>query len=78
MWKECHYQKLSVDLNERASQVVLAVKNSSAIVGDARDSGLIPGRRKRQPTLLFLTGESHVQRGLEDYSPIGLQRVRHN
>ena len=67
MWKEFHYKTLGVDLNERASQVVLVVKNSSAIVGDARDSGLIPGRRKRQPTPVFLPGESYVQRGLEGY-----------
>ena len=71
MWKEFHYKTLGVDLNERASQVVLVVKNSSAIVGNARDSGLIPGRRKWQPTPKFLPGESHGQRSLVGYSPWG-------
>ena len=31
----------------------------------------IPWRRKRQPTLVFLPGESHGQRSLEGYSPWG-------
>ena len=38
--------------------------------------GKIPWRRKWQPTPLFLPGESHRQRSLEDYSPWGRKRVR--
>ena len=36
-----------------------------------------PGRRKWQPTPVFLHGESHGQRSLAGYSPWG-HRVRHN
>ena len=60
-----------------ASQVVLLVKNSPAIVGDIRDAGGIPGlgrcpwRRAWQPNLVFLPGESHGQRSLVGYSPKG-------
>ena len=63
-----------------ASQVVLVVKNPPAIAGDIRDSGLIPGlrrspgRQQRQPTLVFLPGESHGQRSLVDYSPWGRKK----
>ena len=35
----------------------------------------IPWRRKWQPTPRFLPGESHGQRSLVDYSPVGSQRV---
>ena len=38
----------------------------------------IPGKRKWQPTLVFLPGKSYGQRGLEGYSPWGYKRVRHN
>ena len=31
----------------------------------------IPWRRKRQPTAVFLSGESHAQRSLAGYSPHG-------
>ena len=47
------------------------VKNLPANAGGARDVGSIPGwgkipwRRKWQPTLVFLPGESHEQRSLE-------------
>ena len=34
-------------------------------------AGKILWRRKWQPTLIFLPGESHGQRSLEDYSPRG-------
>ena len=40
--------------------------------------GQIPWRRKWQPTLVFLPGESHGQRSLAGYSPWGHKRVRHN
>ena len=33
--------------------------------------GKIPWRRKRQPTLVFLPGQSHGQRSLAGYSPRG-------
>ena len=38
----------------------------------------IPGRRKWQPTPVFLPGESHGQRSLVVYSPWGSQRVGHD
>ena len=38
----------------------------------------IPWRRTWQPTPIFLPGESHGQRSLAGYGPIGLQRNRHN
>ena len=37
--------------------------------------GKIPWRRKRQPTPVFLPGESHGRRSLVGYSPIGSQRT---
>ena len=39
--------------------------------------GKIPWRRERQPTPVFLPGESHGQRSLVGYSPWG-HRVRHD
>ena len=54
---------------------MLEVKNSPAKAEDVRDVGLIPGkiswRRKRQPTPVFLPGESHAPRNMEGYSPCG-------
>ena len=48
--------------------MALAVKNPPANAGDIRDMGSIPGkifrRRKWQPTLVFLPGESYGQRRL--------------
>ena len=38
----------------------------------------IPGRRKWEPTPVFLPGKSHGQRSLVDYSPWGRKKVRHN
>ena len=58
-----------------ASQVALVVKNLSANAGDIRDSvsipwaGKMPSRRARQPTPVFLAGESQGQRSLAGYSP---------
>ena len=59
-----------------ASQVALVVKNPPANAGDRRcgfDSwvGKIPWRWARQPTPVFLPGESHGQRSLTGYSPWG-------
>ena len=51
--------------NGGASQVALVVKNLPAKAGDARDVDSIPGvrkipgRRKWQPTQVFLPGEPH-------------------
>ena len=48
-----------------------------ATAGDTGDMGLISGsgrfpwRKKRQPTPVFLPGESHGQRGLVGYTPWG-------
>ena len=39
--------------------------------------GKIPWKRAWQPTPVFLPGKSHGQRGLEDYSPKGHERVGH-
>ena len=35
----------------------------------------IPWRRAWQPTLVFLPGESHGQKSLEDYSPYGCKEL---
>ena len=55
------------------SQVALVVKNPPANSGNIRgmNSGLrkFPWRRARQPTPVFLPGESHEQRSLAGYSP---------
>ena len=40
--------------------------------------GKIPWRRKREPTPVFLPGESHGQTSLASYSPRGHKRVRYN
>ena len=59
------------------SQVALGVKNPPAKAGDIRDLQFdpwvrkIPWRRAGQPTSVFLPGESHGQRSLEGYSPLG-------
>ena len=53
------------------------VKNPPANAGDSRDAGSTPGSgkmpwsRKRQLTLVSLPGESHRQRSLAGYSPLG-------
>ena len=50
-------------------------KDTPTNAGDIREVGLIPGfgkiphRRARQPTPVFLPGESHTQRSLVGYSP---------
>ena len=59
-----------------ASQVAVVSKNLSANAGDKRcgfDPWVKknPWRRKRQPSLVFLPGESHGQRSLAYYSPWG-------
>ena len=60
-----------------ASEVALVLKNLPTNVGDERDVGLISGlgrfpwRRKWQPTLVCLPGESHGQRSLVGWSPWG-------
>ena len=60
------------------------VENLPANTGDIRDVGSIPevgkspGGGQGQPTPVFLPGESHGQRRLAGYSPMGLQRVGHD
>ena len=54
------------------------MNNSSVKAGDIRDTGSIPrsGRsqeKRRQPTPVFLPGESHGQRSLMGYSPLGCE-----
>ena len=47
-------------------------KTSPANAGDASSIpgwGMIPCRRKWQPTSVFLSGKSHGQRSLADYGP---------
>ena len=39
---------------------------------------IILWRREWQPTPIFLPGESHEQRSLVGYNPMGFQRVRHD
>ena len=53
-----------------------SVKNLPDNAGDVRDVGSIPGLGRspggghgRIPTPVFLPGESHGQRSLEDYAP---------
>ena len=59
----------------RASRVVLEIKDLPANAADIRDAGSISGsgrfpwRRAWQPTPTFLLGESHGQRSLVDFSP---------
>ena len=58
-----------------ASQVALVLKNLPANVGDGNRCrfdpwvGKIPWRRARQPTPVFLPGESHGQRSLAGSNP---------
>ena len=62
---------------EKASQVVLVVKNPPAKAGDVRDlssipgSGRSPGGGHGNPSPVFLPRESHGQRSLVGYSPQG-------
>ena len=50
--------------------MVIEIKNLPANAGDSREVGLIPelvrfpGRKKRQPTPVFLPGKFHGQRSL--------------
>ena len=52
-------------------------EKSACNIGDVGDLGLIPGSRKIpwrrawQPTLVFSPGESHEQKSLVGYSPMG-------
>ena len=64
-----------------ASQKALVVKNLPANTGDLRDTGSIPGseripwRRAWQPTPVLLSGESHGQRSLVSYNPLGRKEL---
>ena len=59
------------------------VKNPPANAGDVRDTGLawvgkIPWRRARQPTPVFLLGESPWTEEPGGLQSMGLQRVGHD
>ena len=64
----------------RASQVVLVVNEPAHQGRRCKRQGLnlwvgkIPWRRAWQPSLVFLPGESHGQRGLAGYSPWGCKK----
>ena len=52
--------------------MALVVKNHPTHAGEIRDMGLIPGLgRAWQSPLVFLPGESHGQKSLVGYSPLG-------
>ena len=57
---------------------MLVVKNLPANAGDIRDRGLIPGS-ERSPgggqSNTLQPGESHRQRSLVSYSPLGLEEL---
>ena len=55
----------------RASLVAQLLMNPPAMQRPAFDPSIrkIPWRRERQPTPVFLSGESHGQRSLAGYSP---------
>ena len=67
-----------------SSQEALVVKNPPPNAGDGRECGFDPWvgkilwRWAWQPIPVFLPGESHRQRSLVGYNPMGSQRVRHN
>ena len=72
-------------LNTWTSQVALVVKNPPACQYSRRRRhwfdpwiGKDPWRKAWQPTLVFLPVESHGQRSLAEYGPLGFQRVKHN
>ena len=63
-------------MNVWAPHVVLVVKSPPASAGATRDRfspwvRKAPWRRKWQPTPVFLSGKSHGQKSLVDYSPWG-------
>ena len=61
--------------------MVLVVNNPTVKAGDKREAGFdpyvrkIPWRRARQPTPVFLPGESNGQRSLVGYSPQGRKEL---
>ena len=69
-WEVMPLQRLKVGFPSGSDD-----KESAYSAGDVRDMGSIPGSGKvpcgRQwlPTPVFLSGESHGQRSLADYSP---------
>ena len=56
------------------------ISNPPANAGDMSSIwvGMIPWRRKWQPTPVLLPGESYGQKKLVGYSPWGCKRVRHD
>ena len=57
--------------------MTLVVKNPTLPVQETQDPRVrkIPWRRKRQPSPVFLSGESHGQRSLVGYSPQGCKEL---
>ena len=68
-------------VSERASQVVLVVKNLPAKAGRRKRHrldpwvGKIPWRKAQQPPPVFLPGESQGQRSLAGYGPWGCKEL---
>ena len=56
----------------------LTGKGSTCQAGDVASVRKIPGRRKCQPTPVFLPGKFHGQRSLVGYSSWGLKRTGQN
>ena len=59
---------------------MLVIKNLPASAEDARNAGLIPGlgrspgKRKWQPTPVFLPRKSHGERSPAEYNPRGISK----
>ena len=71
-------EQLGIDLHNPLTESMCfpggtRVKSLSANAGDKFNLWIwkIPWRRKWQPTLVFLPGESHGQRSLAGYTPCG-------
>ena len=63
-------------LSRRPSKTGIVIKLKKLNLGKTRFDS--PGRRKWQPTPVFLPGKCHGQRGLAGYSPWGPKTVRHD
>ena len=67
--------------DKRSEVVALVVQNPPDNAGDFKRSGFdpwvgnIPWRRAWKPTPVFLPGESHGQRSLVSYSPLGCKEL---
>ena len=71
------YMYYIIKLQKVNLTLVLMVKDLPVNAGDTDPWVMkIPWWRKWQPTPVFLPGESHGQKSLVGYSPMGLQRVK--